>query len=242
MPEAPPTDAVTRRIHALLAKAESTEFPAEAEALLAKAQQLMTRHAIDRAMLGATDARRHDRVTSRTITVERPYAMARVALLHAVAVASDCRVIVQGSGDDGGRQCVLVGHPVDLTHVLALFASLSIHATRCMLAAPLGADPPRRFRHAFLLAFAGRIGARLRQARESARREVETQRGQSTELVLVRRSAAVDERVAALFPSLRPIRRSASSWSGVHQGTRAADSAALDHNVVTGARRSLPGG
>ena len=34
------------RVRALLAKAESTTFPEEADALTAKAQQLMTRHAL----------------------------------------------------------------------------------------------------------------------------------------------------------------------------------------------------
>ncbi len=43
------------RIRALLAKAESTGFPEEAEALSAKAQQLMTRHRIDEALLSGSD-------------------------------------------------------------------------------------------------------------------------------------------------------------------------------------------
>jgi hypothetical protein len=42
------------RIRALLAKAESTEFPEEAEALTAKAQQLMAHHSIDEALLAAS--------------------------------------------------------------------------------------------------------------------------------------------------------------------------------------------
>src|SRR5260370_6696469 len=45
------------RIRALLAKAESTEFPDEAEALSARAQELMARHSIDRALVDARSAR-----------------------------------------------------------------------------------------------------------------------------------------------------------------------------------------
>ncbi|HVK35191.1 MAG TPA: DUF2786 domain-containing protein, partial [Microlunatus sp.] len=45
----PNRDKVLSTIRALLAKAESTEFAAEAEALSAKAQAMMTRHAIDEA-------------------------------------------------------------------------------------------------------------------------------------------------------------------------------------------------
>jgi hypothetical protein len=40
-------------VRALLAKAESTTYPEEADALTAKAQELMARHSIDRAMLDA---------------------------------------------------------------------------------------------------------------------------------------------------------------------------------------------
>ena len=46
-------DRALRRIRGLLAKAESTDFPEEAEALTAKAQELMTRHAVDAALLEA---------------------------------------------------------------------------------------------------------------------------------------------------------------------------------------------
>lgn len=41
------------RIRALLAKAEATGFPQEAEALTAKAQELMARHSVDEALLDA---------------------------------------------------------------------------------------------------------------------------------------------------------------------------------------------
>ena len=47
----PASARVLRRIRALLAKAESTEFPEEAEALTAKAQELMSAHAVDEALL-----------------------------------------------------------------------------------------------------------------------------------------------------------------------------------------------
>ena len=50
-------DKMMARIRALLAKAEGTEYAAEAEALTAKAQDLMTRHAIDEALLHAHDER-----------------------------------------------------------------------------------------------------------------------------------------------------------------------------------------
>src|SRR3546814_7340914 len=74
-----------------------------------------------------------------------------------------------GGGERGGRTCMLVGHGSDIARVEVLFSALSLHATRAMLAAEVPAhDTPRRFRHAFLLAFAGRIGQRLQEATGAA--------------------------------------------------------------------------
>lgn len=48
-----PEERVLGRIRALLAKAEATGYPSEAEALTAKAQELMARHSVDEAHLSA---------------------------------------------------------------------------------------------------------------------------------------------------------------------------------------------
>ena len=50
-----PESRMLTRIRALLAKAEATGFPEEAEALSAKAQELMARHSIDEALIAARD-------------------------------------------------------------------------------------------------------------------------------------------------------------------------------------------
>ncbi|HEY0696309.1 MAG TPA: DUF2786 domain-containing protein, partial [Micromonospora sp.] len=53
------------RVRALLAKAESTDFPEEADAFTAKAQELMARHRIDHALLVARTGEREQPVTRR---------------------------------------------------------------------------------------------------------------------------------------------------------------------------------
>ena len=84
-----PSDSVVHRIQALLAKAESTEFPDEAEAFLAKAQELMARHAIDDAMLRRAGAPGVREVSSRgPSSSPPPYASPRTHLLGAVARAT----------------------------------------------------------------------------------------------------------------------------------------------------------
>ena len=54
-------DAVIRRIEALLAKAASTDFQAEAEAFAAKAQELMARYLVEQHELGGDRTHRMER-------------------------------------------------------------------------------------------------------------------------------------------------------------------------------------
>ena len=85
------------RVRALLAKAHATEFDAEAEAFMAKAQALMTRHAIDELML--EDAEAHDGrsrvVCDRSIDIPSPYARVKFLLLGQVAAANRCRTVYE---------------------------------------------------------------------------------------------------------------------------------------------------
>jgi len=82
---------VLRRIRALLAKAESTTFAAEAETFTAGAQALMARHSIDHALLAALDQSSYDEPAGRRIGVDNPYEAPKAVLLGAVAEANRCR-------------------------------------------------------------------------------------------------------------------------------------------------------
>lgn len=235
----------TNRIQALLTKAESTaaEFPEEAEALLAKAQELMVRHAIDEATLSAA-GRASDRVLSDVVVIEAPYATAKASLLASVGRANDCRVVMGGAGA-GGQRCVLVGHESDLANVRSLFSALSVHAVRSMLAADVPPfDTPRRFRHAFLLAFSSRIGERLWEAGEAIRAQARNQAGTGAgvSLVLADRTMAVDQVFRKEFPRIRTTRSSSSSYAGRASGRTAADRAGLGQARLGGVRRHLGSG
>ncbi|MFC7483656.1 DUF2786 domain-containing protein [Luedemannella flava] len=80
------------RVRGLLAKAESTDYPAEAEAYTAKAQELITRYSLDEALL---EARAGDAVVplARRIGVDHPYEAEKAALLDAVAAANRCYAV-----------------------------------------------------------------------------------------------------------------------------------------------------
>ena len=229
-----------RRVQALLAQAESTPYPHEAETFLAKAQELMTRHAIDESMLRTTSLATSE-VVSERVTVEPPYASARAALLGQVARANGCRLVICSTGR-GAQHCVLVGHRSDVASTQMLFAALSLHATRTMLAAPVPAgDTFRRFRHAFLLAFAHRIGQRLQAATHSVQHEAETSGGAAVALALRDRNDAVEDALRAQFPRLGTRLSSASSQAGAHHGRTAADRAQLTEPILPTGRRGLPG-
>lgn len=233
----PPSDPWRRRVHALLAKAESTEFPDEAEALLAKAQALMTRHAIDEAMLSEG---RDSPIASEHLVVDAPYATAKSSLLSVVAHSNGCRVVISGGTSGSGQLCVVVGPASGRAATMTMFTALSMHAARQMLAAvvPPG-DTPRRFRHAFVLAFASRIAERLAEANAVAEQAAEADAGRSVALVLADRSRAVDAAVASEFPNLRTVRRQASSGAGIRSGRAAADRAGLAAPITDARRRGL---
>ena len=210
------------RVRALLAKAERTEFPEEADALTGKAQELMSRYAIDSAVLAdQPNPVPGTGVVARRLHLTDPFTGAKAQLLHAVATANGCRVVLLR---DLGIATV-VGPPVDLELVDLLFTSLLLQATRA-LADAVG---PRTavFRRAFLVAYATRIGERLAAAGERARAEAAQQHGGALVPVLARREAAVQERVSELFPHLRRTRNRPVDAAGWHAGRRAAEAADL---------------
>ena len=64
---------ILERVRALLAKAESTTYPDEAETFTAGAQALMVRHRIAAAMVEARGERRRDAPSAVRVGIEAPY-------------------------------------------------------------------------------------------------------------------------------------------------------------------------
>jgi hypothetical protein len=168
------------RIRALLAKAESTEYAEEAEALSARAQELMAKYSIGQALLAAESGRKDD-PAGRRIAVDNPYEAAKTSLLQAVATANRCRVV--WSKEVG--LATVVGFDADLDAVELLFTSLLVQASSAMLHAgsrqdAYGRSRTRAFRQSFLVAYAIRIGERLSQAAEHATKEAAAEQEAAT--------------------------------------------------------------
>ncbi len=248
------TPKILERVRALLAKAESTPYEAEAETFTAAAQKLMARHSIDQALLAATHPADHAAAPiARRVGVDRPYEAPKVALANAVAVANRCRVV--WSKPFGF--ITVVGYAQDVTATETLLTSLLLQATRSMTAqgsrrTPWGHSRTRSFRQSFLLAFASRIGQRLQETTQDevdahrAQQEHGAQRahqgrhgrpdgpgpaaGPGAELVAVleAREQKVQEATDAIFGELRSTGlgsvRDAEGWTA---GTYAADAAHL---------------
>ncbi|OXM59220.1 DUF2786 domain-containing protein [Amycolatopsis vastitatis] len=202
------------RVRALLAKAESTSFPEEAEALSAKAQELMTRHALDRVLVETAAA--PDRPAARRIWLDTPYTDAKSLLVHVVAKANRCRAVFDSRWD----LVTVIGDEDDLDSVALLTTSLLVQATRAMVADPAGRSRP--FRKSFLVSYATRVGERLEQASEATI-------AQAPELlpVLASHELKVESAFTALFPEVVNKSVTVRSHEGWGAGRAAADRARL---------------
>lgn len=192
-------DPILQRVRALLAKAESTSFEAEATAFTAKAQELMTRHAIDAALLDGDDLAGEAPVAVR-MPVDDPYVDAKSLLLQVVAEHGRCRAVFHSRL----ALSTVVGFATDVQAVEMLFTSLLVQAQTAMAAAAKQAPPgtrtrSRSYRSAFLLAYASRIGDRLAEINDTVLGEAEAERGVSLLPALLVPSSLVDEAIADRF-------------------------------------------
>lgn len=231
------------KVRALLAKAESTTYEAEAETFTAGAQAMMARHSIDAAMLDAARSQDDPRGSAPgaiRIGIDRPYESPKALLLDVVAGANRCRAVwVRGLGFS-----TVLGHEPDLRAVETLFTSLLVQSTAAMRRegsrqTVWGRSRTRSFRQSFLMAFATRIGERLAA---TTRQEEERASGDGalgaagrhsnpgTEVlpVLAARDQAVEEATAQMFPGLVTTRTArVGDAEGWHRGRAAAEEANL---------------
>ena len=229
-PVVPVNGKMLARIRGLLAKAEATEFPDEAEALSGKAQELMAKFSLDRALVEADPAVEiPDDSAARRLWVDTPYVSAKAQLVGAVASANRCRTVVI----DQLAVVTIVGEELDLQLTEILSTSLLVQANRAMLAAGKhigrrGESRTRSFRQSFLMAYAQRIGERLQAAADATQAAVPEADAGRLLPVLTKREEQVDALFTKLFPNTTIRRTRITNGEGWEAGLTAADQAQLE--------------
>jgi hypothetical protein len=204
-----PPSALLDRVRKLLAKAEAEGVtPPEAEALTAKAAELMARYGIDRALLAATRPET-DKPDSRIIDIDNPWAQVRAHLLAGLAGAMRCQCILLNP-DRGGARVHVFGYASDLERADILYTSLLLQMAHGLTAAlvPARVGSVRAWRRSWLLGFVAAVVARVKAAedRAAASSSAAVHTGPSTALVLADRSVVIRRNMEQAYPVTRQAR------------------------------------
>jgi Protein of unknown function (DUF2786) len=203
--------ALLERVRKLLAKAEAEGVtPAEAEALTAKAAELMARYGIDRALLAAARPDT-DRAANRIIDIHSPWSGVKAHLLGGLASAIRCACVqLPRTGRGAATRIHVFGYVSDLERAEILYTSLLIQMAHGLAAAEVPADARsvRAYRRSWLLGYTSAVVTRVREAEARAAATVrhEPVTGQSTALVLADRERVVQGECGRVYPVTRRMR------------------------------------
>jgi hypothetical protein len=218
-----PTDLLDR-VRKLLAKAEDEGCtPEEAEALTAKAAELMARYGIDRARLGALHPET-DRPADRVFDLDNPWAAVKAHLLAGLASALRCQCILLNKPSPGARVHVF-GYMSDLERADILFTSLLVQMARALAQqlVPVSGGGAKAWRRSWLLGYSTAVVARVRAAEDTAAATADDRDGQvggkSTALVLADRALTVRRQATQAYPRTRKARVTYSG-TGYRDGYR----------------------
>lgn len=234
------------RIRKLLARAERAGTPEEARACTDKAVELMARHGIDMALLGAAEPGA-DEIGATRVEVADPYSAGKARLLGWTASALRCRAVLHQLG--GGRvgAVTVFGFGSDRERVEMLFTSLLLQAgTQLVRERPARpGESVAAYRRSWLHGFAVQVHRRLVAAEQRAERRAGERApdgdggpGVRAALVLADRRSRVERAYAEAFPALGRSRRATLSGSGFTAGAAAGERADLGSGAVP-ARRTL---
>ena len=231
MSTAPRTEAPDRlldRVRKLLAKAEAEGVTVEeAQALTAKAAELMAKYGIDRALLAARRPET-DKPDNRIMEIYNPWARVQAHLLCGLAAAVRCQCILLPARE--GQRVHVFGYASDIERADVLFTSVLVQMWHGLVAAevPARADNVRAWRRSWLLGYTSAVVARVRAAEQRAEQTAtvaDAGGGASrAALVLADRSLVIRRSVARAYPVTRTARvtyTGSGYGAGYAQGKRA---------------------
>jgi len=239
------TEATSRlldRVHKLLAKAEDESVtPPEAQALTAKAAELMAKYGIDRALLAA-ERPETDRPTSRMLDIDNPWARVKAHLLCGLGSALRCQCILLAAARPGSRIHIF-GYASDIERTDLLYASVLIQMWHGLAGAevPAWCRSPRAWRRSWLLGFATAVISRVRAAEHAAtsRATGADAAGSRAALVLADRAQVIRAEAERAYPLTRTARVTYSG-SGYRDGYAQGQRADIGTGRVTrGRQRAL---
>ena len=221
-------------IRKLLAKAHGAATVHEAEAFTAKAMELMARHGIDTAVIGAARPG-SDEIGATRVAIDSPYSAGKARLLAWTAAALRCRAVLHEAWGGKVAEVSVFGFASDRERVEVLYTSLLLQATAQLTRQ----RPPRRgesvaaYRRSWLHGFAVEVQRRLVAAEKLGEAEAAryAQSGR-VGLVLAERTSRVEHAFAAAYPRLGTARRSSLSGTGFAAGAAAGGRADLGGPAV----------
>lgn len=228
------------RVRKLMAKAEASAHPHEADAFAQKAADLVARHRIDPQQLAAAAAGTEELAIRKILLGRGAYVRGRLALLMAVADAHDAKVVF-GSRPEGTTAYV-AGYAIDLDVVEVMYQSLHAQmASQMANERRSTAAATQRFRRSFMFGFADRVGRLLSETRRVVERDAPPTPSGTSAPAVPDRSRRVEEFLEESFGRVRTARSAAGAelrgWSA---GAAAADGVDVGRRRFQGRRAIGP--
>jgi len=218
------------KVRKLLAMAEGSSNPNEADAFSRKAAELIAAHRIDPERLRVEA---NDELAVRELMLGRgAYVRGRLALLQVIAESHGCRVVFEVR--DRGTVAFVAGFRSDLETTELLYNSLHAQASsRLSTERRATAAATQQWRRSFLFGYADQIRQMLQKSADRAKRHLHPS---SAALPALRaRDRRVDEFSRQRFGRVVAARRpKAATVTGFQAGQRAANAADLGRRRVGG--------
>jgi hypothetical protein len=213
-----PDSKILDRVRKLLAKAEAEGCTqAEAEALTAKATELMAKYGIEQALLDATKPAADNKPIDRKFDVPAPHASVKGNLLYNLGKAMGCTGVQLSSRSGSGVVLHMFGFRSDIERLDVLYTSLLLQMAHGLERQEIperaqrdyaGRSHVKAFRRSWMLGFISAVVARVNAAENRVKAEAEQDEttGSSTALVLADRSLQVKAALTDAYPRTRQTR------------------------------------